>query len=74
LPIHPPSRQLSPYYQDVPCHHTETERDSRSRSTAEPTEASYAYCFVSLTYIPEYVGNHFAASVASASQPQASWQ
>ena len=25
-------------------------------------------------YIPEYVGNHLAASVASASQPQASWQ
>jgi hypothetical protein len=25
-------------------------------------------------YIPEYVGNHPAASVASASQPQASWQ
>jgi hypothetical protein len=25
-------------------------------------------------YIPEYVGNHSAASVASASQPQASWQ
>jgi hypothetical protein len=24
-------------------------------------------------YIPEYVGNHPAASVASASQPQASW-
>jgi hypothetical protein len=24
-------------------------------------------------YIPEYVGNHLAASVASASQPQASW-
>jgi hypothetical protein len=24
-------------------------------------------------YIPEYVGNHHAASVASASQPQASW-
>jgi hypothetical protein len=24
-------------------------------------------------YIPEYVGNHSAASVASASQPQASW-
>jgi hypothetical protein len=26
------------------------------------------------TYIPEYVGNHPAASVASTSQPQASWQ
>jgi hypothetical protein len=25
-------------------------------------------------YIPEYVGNHPAASVASASQSQASWQ
>jgi hypothetical protein len=25
-------------------------------------------------YIPEYVGNHPAVSVASASQPQASWQ
>jgi hypothetical protein len=25
-------------------------------------------------YIPEYVDNHSAASVASASQPQASWQ
>jgi hypothetical protein len=25
-------------------------------------------------YIPEYVGNHSAASVASASQSQASWQ
>jgi hypothetical protein len=25
-------------------------------------------------YIPEYVGNHPTASVASASQPQASWQ
>jgi hypothetical protein len=25
-------------------------------------------------YIPEYVGNHPAASVASASQPQTSWQ
>jgi hypothetical protein len=25
-------------------------------------------------YIPEYVGNHPAASIASASQPQASWQ
>jgi hypothetical protein len=25
-------------------------------------------------YIPEYVGNHSATSVASASQPQASWQ
>ena len=25
-------------------------------------------------YIPEYVGNHPATSVASASQPQASWQ
>jgi hypothetical protein len=25
-------------------------------------------------YIQEYVGNHPAASVASASQPQASWQ
>jgi hypothetical protein len=25
-------------------------------------------------YIPEYVGNHPAASVASASQPQSSWQ
>jgi hypothetical protein len=25
-------------------------------------------------YIPEHVGNHPAASVASASQPQASWQ
>jgi hypothetical protein len=25
-------------------------------------------------YIPEYVGNHPAASVASASQPHASWQ
>jgi hypothetical protein len=24
-------------------------------------------------YIPEYVGNHPAASIASASQPQASW-
>jgi hypothetical protein len=26
------------------------------------------------SYIPEYVGNHPAVSVASASQPQASWQ
>jgi hypothetical protein len=25
-------------------------------------------------YIPEYVGNHLAVSVASASQPHASWQ
>jgi hypothetical protein len=25
-------------------------------------------------YIPEYVGNHPATSVASVSQPQASWQ
>jgi hypothetical protein len=33
----------------VPCHHLETERDSRSCSPTEPTEAGYAYCFVPLT-------------------------
>jgi hypothetical protein len=38
-----------PYYQDAPCHHPETERDSRSCSPTEPAEASYAYGFVPLT-------------------------
>jgi hypothetical protein len=33
----------------VPCHHPETERDSRSCSPTEPAEAGYAYCFVPLT-------------------------
>jgi hypothetical protein len=38
-----------PYYKDVSCHHSETKENSRSCISAEPTEASHAYCFVSLT-------------------------
>jgi hypothetical protein len=33
----------------VPCHHSETEGNSRSCSPTEPAEAGHAHCFVSLT-------------------------
>jgi hypothetical protein len=32
----------------VPCHQSETEGNSRICSSAEPTEAGHAYCFISL--------------------------
>jgi hypothetical protein len=38
-----------PRNKDVPCHHSETKGNSRSCSSAEPTEAGHAHRFVSLT-------------------------
>jgi hypothetical protein len=46
-PIHPPSRRLSPYHQDVSRYHPEAEGDSRSSCATKSAEAGYAYCFVS---------------------------
>jgi hypothetical protein len=40
---------------------------------AQPKQVMHTASYHS-PYIPEYVGNHPAISVASASQPQASWQ
>jgi hypothetical protein len=36
-------------YKDVPCHHSETEGNSKSCSPTELAEAGYAHRFVSLT-------------------------
>jgi hypothetical protein len=33
----------------VPCHHSETKGNSRSRSPVEPAEAGLTHCFVSLS-------------------------
>jgi hypothetical protein len=37
------------YYKNVPCHHSETKGNSRSRSPAELAEAGLTHCFVSLS-------------------------
>jgi hypothetical protein len=45
----------------VPCHHSETEGDSRSCSPTEPAEAGYAHCFVSLTIHTRVCGKPFCS-------------
>jgi hypothetical protein len=63
-----------PYYKNVPNHHYDAKGDRRSRSSAELAEAGVLHtASCHSPYIPEYVGNHPTASVASASHSQASW-
>jgi hypothetical protein len=54
--------------------HSETEEIAEAVAKQnQPKQVMHTASYHS-PYIPEYVGNHPAASVASASQPQASWQ
>jgi hypothetical protein len=58
------------------CHVTIQKQKEIAEATAQqsqPKQVMHTASYHSL-YIPEYVGNHPAVSVASASQPQASWQ
>jgi hypothetical protein len=57
------------------CHVTIQKQKEIAKSTAQqnqPKQVMHTTSYHS-PYIPEYVGNHPAAFVASASQPQASW-
>jgi hypothetical protein len=62
-----------PHYKNMSGHHSEAEGDCRSRGTAESVEQVLHTASCYSPYIPEYVGNQPAASVASASHSQASW-
>jgi hypothetical protein len=42
-------RRQGPHYKNVPYYHSEAKGDCRSRSPAEPAEASFTYCFVLLS-------------------------
>jgi hypothetical protein len=58
------------------CHVTiqkQKEITEAAAQQSQPKQVMHTASYHS-PYIPEYVGNHHAASVASASQPQASWQ
>jgi hypothetical protein len=58
------------------CHVTIQKQKEIAEATAQqsqPKQVMHTASYHS-PYIPEYVGNHPVASVASASQPQASWQ
>jgi hypothetical protein len=58
------------------CHVTiqkQKEIAEAAAQQAQPKQVMHTASYHS-PYIPEYVGNHPAVSVASASQPQASWQ
>jgi hypothetical protein len=58
------------------CHVTIQKQKEIAEATAQqsqPKQVMHTASYHS-PYIPEYVGNHSAASVALASQPQASWQ
>jgi hypothetical protein len=58
------------------CHITIQKQKELAEAAAQqnqPKQVMHTASYHS-PYIPEYVGNHPAASVASASQPQASWQ
>jgi hypothetical protein len=58
------------------CHVTIQKQKEIAEAVAQQTQPKQVMHTVSYhsPYIPEYVGNHPAASVASASQSQASWQ
>jgi hypothetical protein len=58
------------------CHVTIQKQKEIAEAAAQQSQPKQVMHSASyhLSYIPEYVGNHPAASVASASQPQASWQ
>jgi hypothetical protein len=58
------------------CHVTiqkQKEIAEAAAQQAQPKQVMHTASYHS-PYIPEYIGNHPAVSVASASQPQASWQ
>jgi hypothetical protein len=56
------------------CHHPETkEIAGAGAQQSQPKQVMHTASYHS-PYILEYVGNHPAASVVSASQPQSSWQ
>jgi hypothetical protein len=56
------------------CHVTiQKQKEIAEAQQSQPKQVLHTASYHS-PYIPEYVGNHSAASVASASQPQASWQ
>jgi hypothetical protein len=52
---------------------SKAERNCRSRSPENKPKHFLHTASCHSPYIPEYVGNHPAASVASASRPQVSW-
>jgi hypothetical protein len=58
------------------CHVTIQKQKEIAEAAAQQTQSKQVMHTASYhsPYIPEYVGNHPAASVASASQSQASWQ
>jgi hypothetical protein len=58
------------------CHVTIQKQKEIAEATAQQSQTKQVMHTASYhsPYIPEYVGNHPAVSVASASQPQASWQ
>jgi hypothetical protein len=58
------------------CHVTIQKQKEIAEAAAQQNQPKQVMHTASyhLPYIPEYVGNHSASSVASASQPQASWQ
>jgi hypothetical protein len=58
------------------CHVTIQKQKEITEAAAQQSQPKQVMHIVSYhsPYIPEYVGNHPASSVASASQPQASWQ
>jgi hypothetical protein len=58
------------------CHVTIQKQKEIAEAAAQQSQLKQVMHTASyhLPYIPEYVGNHPATSVASASQPQASWQ
>jgi hypothetical protein len=58
------------------CHVTiqkQKEIAEAASQQSQPKQVLHTASYHSL-YIPEYVGNHHAVSIASTSQPQASWQ
>jgi hypothetical protein len=58
------------------CHVTIQKQKKIAEAAAQqsqPKQVMHTASYHS-SYISEYVGNHPAASIASASQPQASWQ
>jgi hypothetical protein len=58
------------------CHVTIQKQKEIAEAAAQQSQPKQVMHIASYhsPYIPEYVGNHPAASVALASQPQASWQ
>jgi hypothetical protein len=57
------------------CHVTIQKQKELAEAAAQQNQSKQVMHTASYhsPYIPEYVGNHPAAYVASASQPQASW-